>query len=308
MTTDTFVYRVTQYDPRDRDADGAYTGQLGWLSDEGPVEAAYLEAVRGFLDECAVVEVTVRDPEWSGADPDRRPLAADHPLARVLGTRAERWVDGATLTADEAVEVVRWMLRNHLWCRLEGSRGVAVHVGWDLYVYVTVDRPCVVSVAAAERLGLFPERLERSPYERGADELDPDPRVVDDSFWADVDALAERRGAVTVVEIAAWNRRWTMTAGGVHPAIRPGARVAVWPRARGRGERRPAVASAVLRLAARWTGGRSLDRWAPDVRVARGLVWHGKAWVDRLDDDPPAVLGVVPDPRGELTARWCAWD
>lgn len=307
MTTQSFVYRVTQYDPRDRAADGAYTGPLESVSDEGPVEAAYLETVRGFLAECDVAELTVRDPEWHGADPDRRPPAAEHPLARILGAGAERWVDGGVVSAAEAVELVRWMLREKVWCRLEGPRDVAIHTGYDLYLYLTADRPCPVSVAAAERLGLFPEPLEVSPHARELDELDPDPRMVDGSFWAEVDALAAAHGDVTIVEFAAWTRRWTMAGGGAHPVLRPGAQVAVWPHLRGRGVRQPRVVAGAFRLAARVTGGRSLDRRAPDVRVAEGLIRHGAARADALDEVEPALLGVMPDPQGALTARWPAW-
>lgn len=32
------TYRITQYDPRDRDPSGAYIGQVDNVSDEGPLE------------------------------------------------------------------------------------------------------------------------------------------------------------------------------------------------------------------------------------------------------------------------------
>ncbi|MEV3952318.1 hypothetical protein AB0K57_32580 [Streptomyces halstedii] len=37
-----FVYRITKYDPADRDEHGSYIGTEGSTSDHGPVEAAYL--------------------------------------------------------------------------------------------------------------------------------------------------------------------------------------------------------------------------------------------------------------------------
>ncbi|MDX2648958.1 hypothetical protein PV341_36440 [Streptomyces sp. PA03-1a] len=37
-----YVYRVTKYDPADRDAHGHYTGSEDTVSDHGEVEASYL--------------------------------------------------------------------------------------------------------------------------------------------------------------------------------------------------------------------------------------------------------------------------
>lgn len=309
MAVDSHVYRVTQYDPRDRDAEGAYHGPLEPVSDRGPVERAYLDAARCFLEECGVTTLIVRDPEWHReSDPDRQPLAPHHPLARILGAGAERWVDGAVLTAAEAVEVVRWMHRGEVWCRLEGGGGFALHVGWDMYMYVTAGKACPESVKAAEALGLFAEPLECSPYERDLDDIDHDARVVDASFWADVDELAAAHGAVAIVEEAAWPRRWTMTAGGTHPAPRPGSRVVVWPSWPERPGGPPPALAAVFRLVDRLTG-RDSDRWrAPaDIQIADGLVWRGAPAPPDLYDEPPALRGITPGPDGTVSARWPAW-
>ncbi|MFI5752876.1 hypothetical protein ACIBBE_45255 [Streptomyces sp. NPDC051644] len=40
-----YVYRVTKYDPADRDEHGYYTGSEETVSDHGEVEASYLQAV-----------------------------------------------------------------------------------------------------------------------------------------------------------------------------------------------------------------------------------------------------------------------
>ncbi|MBO1750501.1 hypothetical protein J4G33_01655 [Actinotalea sp. BY-33] len=298
---------MTQYDPRDRDTEGVYHGALDSVSDRGPVERAYLEAARSFMEECGVTELTVRDPESHlEADPDREPLAAAHPLARILGTGLERWVDGAALSAADAIEVVRWMHRGDVWCRLEHFSGFAIHVGYDLYMYIVASKPCPKSVEAASALGVFPEPMSSSPYERDLDDMDHSARVVDASFWADVDALAAARGAVAIIEHAAWPRRWTMTAGGTHPTTRAGSYVAVWPQwpERLTGLTLAAIPRVVYRLT-----GRSSYRWGvhADVQVADGLVWRGRPAPPDLYDEMPALRGVTPEPNGTVTARWHAW-
>jgi hypothetical protein len=54
------------------------------------------------------------------------------------------------------------MLREELWCRLEGQSGF-VHIGWDYYMYIGVPHRCPKAEFLVEELGLHPE-LFPSPY------------------------------------------------------------------------------------------------------------------------------------------------
>ena len=54
------------------------------------------------------------------------------------------------------------VLREELWCRLEGDRGF-VHFGFDYYMYVGVASACPEAQRLAAQLGLFVEEM-RSPY------------------------------------------------------------------------------------------------------------------------------------------------
>ncbi|WP_443034716.1 hypothetical protein [Streptomyces sp. BE308] len=45
-----------------------------------------------------------------------------------------------------------------------------MQVGWDQCVCVSSDKPCLRAVAHTRALGLFPERLETSPYDADFDE------------------------------------------------------------------------------------------------------------------------------------------
>ncbi|WP_328674069.1 hypothetical protein [Streptomyces sp. NBC_00328] len=59
-----YVYRVTKYDPADRDEHGHYTGLEGTGSDHGEVEAAYLQAVAAFATETGVDHLAIREPGY----------------------------------------------------------------------------------------------------------------------------------------------------------------------------------------------------------------------------------------------------
>ena len=78
----------------------------------------------------------------------------------------------------EIGEVVRRVLREEFWCRLEGA-GAFIHVGYDYYMYVGIPQACPSAEALASQLGLFVEPF-RSPYgeQRQAEPgTTPDPAV-----------------------------------------------------------------------------------------------------------------------------------
>lgn len=161
------VYRVTKYDPTDRDRHGHYTGTEEALSDHGPVEAAYLEAVAAFAAETGIDCLTVREPQLGagfagfGAG---EPAVESHGLDRLFPPGRAGYHDGAQVSLALALELVRAMLRGSgAWCRLEVEGRFTIHVGWDQYVYVASVAPCAAAVARTRALGLFPERLEASP-------------------------------------------------------------------------------------------------------------------------------------------------
>ena len=52
-----YVHRITKYDPADH---GRYTGDQEPVSDHGPIEAAYLQALAAFAEDTDVRELTIR--------------------------------------------------------------------------------------------------------------------------------------------------------------------------------------------------------------------------------------------------------
>lgn len=153
-----FEFRVTKYDPSRRDARGGLIGDDwtsfsdigksfsdGLLTQEGysQVEDAYVTASASFIRESGVPTLSIVGFE--------NHAAANLPFG-----------ESTALGASDFGTVVRSLLREEYWCRLE-SIGGFIHVGWDFYMYIGVQRPCPLAVAETERLGLFVEPFH-SPY------------------------------------------------------------------------------------------------------------------------------------------------
>ncbi|MEU7864598.1 hypothetical protein [Nonomuraea sp. NPDC049141] len=168
------VYRVTKYDPADRDESGCYVGLEEVYSDHGPVEAAYLASVAAFADETGITHLTIRDPGVTGfVNFGVEPPIDGHGLAELFPPDLTGYHDGARVPMAVALKLVRAMLRdNGAWCRLEVEDRFFVHVGDDQYVYVGSVLPCPHAVALTHQRGLFAEPIDQSPYDP---QLDEDP-------------------------------------------------------------------------------------------------------------------------------------
>ncbi|WP_030299101.1 S1 RNA-binding domain-containing protein [Streptomyces katrae] len=230
------VYRITKHDPADRDQRGHYTGTEEVHSDHGPVEGAYLEAVAVFAAETGIDCLVVREPEVAagfvgfGAES----AVEGHGLGGLFPPGRAGYHDGAQVSLGVALELVRAMLRGSGgWCRLEVEGRFTIHVGWDQYVYVGSSDPCPVAVARTRALGLFPERLDASPYEAEVDGPGVQ-RPADDVFWARVRWCVATRQAALLEEnhvgnAARWHRLEADSLDAVRARLAPRSRLAVWP-------------------------------------------------------------------------------
>ncbi|WP_328419552.1 S1 RNA-binding domain-containing protein [Streptomyces sp. NBC_00443] len=230
-----YVYRVTKYDPSDRDEHGHYIGSEDTVSDHGEVEAAYLQAVAAFAKDTGLGHLAVREPQVpSLAHFGVEPPVDGFGLDGLFPTGPTGFHDGAQVSLDVALELLRAMLRdNGAWCRLEEEGMFAVHVGWDQCVYISSVQPCEQAWARTRALGLFPERLDSSPYEMETDG-DEIQRPGDDDFWAGLRwAVAACRAGLleeTAVEGAStWHRLTLDSIDTVRAGLAPRARLAVWP-------------------------------------------------------------------------------
>ncbi|CCK24926.1 hypothetical protein BN159_0547 [Streptomyces davaonensis JCM 4913] len=230
-----FVYRITKYDPADRDEHGHYIGAEESTSDHGPVESAYLQAVAAFAAAAGIDRLAVREPQITGIPHfGLEPALEGHGLDGLFPPDLSGFHDGAEIPLSTALELVRAMLRDHgVWCRLEVEDRFAVHVGWDQYVYVRSDEPCESALARTRALGLFPERLEASPYEPDLDEPGVQ-RPADEDFWARLHWSVVTGEAAILEEGyvdngSRWHRLTERTLDAVRAGLTPRAMLTVWP-------------------------------------------------------------------------------
>lgn len=162
-------YRVSKYDPEQREANGAFLLE-DWTSasDIGrsiggktmtkqqylAVEDKYVEAATQLLETAGIGALRISDLEVKTEGSDKR-FEDDGLAKQCLQLRDDLLVAGRDLET-----VVRGCLREYIWCRLAGPKESYLHFGYDYYMYIGLPK---VPSAAAVPQGLFLERLE-SPY------------------------------------------------------------------------------------------------------------------------------------------------
>jgi hypothetical protein len=313
------VYRVTKYDPADRDERGYYIGSEDVDSDHGPVEAAYLAAVAAFAEETGLTHLAIRDPSVTGAVHFGAEAAVDgHGLAGLFPPDLAGYHDGAQVPLAVALELVRVMLRgNGAWCRLEAADRFFVHVGYDQYVYVGSALPCPRAVALTHRRGLFAEPIRCSPYDPRFDDDDPGPRRPADAvFWAELQALAGDRGAVVLQEgylanASRWHRVTAEEATALRGRLAPRSWLRVWP------DLSAEVAAVLAGLPeeglseivwqdadGRITSLKADETDYPALPAALAGARAAMVLPGYEDGRGPLLAAVLPDPDGVLRARW----
>jgi len=308
-----YVYRITKYDPADRDDRGAYCGSEDVVSDHGPVEAGYLAAVTSFAEDSGVTQLNIRDPEVTGfVHFGVEPPVDGHGLRGLFPPDLTGYHDGAQITLDVGRELVRAMLRdNGAWCRLEAEDRFFVHVGFDQYMYIGSEQPCERAVALTTSSGLFVEPLDGSPYDP-VDDGSFESRPADAAFWAEVAALVAQHSRLLLEEQVVGNHsRWHRLTTDAVPDLRPRALLNVWP------DLSTDVPAVLRTMSPGFTG------WAV-VEYADGRI-HGfhadsddqaglaAAFADAraaillpltTADHHPLLVAVRPDDDGIVRARW----
>ncbi|MGQ4715607.1 S1 RNA-binding domain-containing protein [Streptomyces anulatus] len=311
-----YVYRVTKYDPADRDEHGHYIGPEDTVSDHGPVEAAYLQAVEAFAVNAGIDHLAVREPQVSslvhfGVEETLEGFG----LEGVFPAGPSGFHDGAVVPLDSSLALVRIMLRDGgAWCRLEAEDAFAVHVGWDQYLYIGSSQPCEDALVRTRALGLFPERADASPYDVEADGDDIQ-RPGDDEFWAGMHwAVAGRAGILeeTYVEGASrWHHLTRDTVDTVRAGLAPRARLAVWP---------DLSSDIDAVLGALPTEGLVECVWQDEACLLHSAIVDEDEFAELTarisgaraaallpvyaDERVPLFTAVMPDSDGEVRARW----
>jgi small subunit ribosomal protein S1 len=91
------VWRVTKYDPADRDERGYYIGSEDTDSDHDPVEAAYLATVAAFAEDSGIDTVQIREPSVPIVIGVRPAVGRFGGLAEIFGGDLDGYHDGAVL-------------------------------------------------------------------------------------------------------------------------------------------------------------------------------------------------------------------
>jgi hypothetical protein len=143
-------YRVTKYNPAFRNQYGHYmkdewtifkqigetfSGVVFTSQEYERVEDAYVQVALSFLRESGLSSLKV--------------AGVENAQKRTLGFSNDQ-----VLALDRIGEIIRPVLREEYWCRLEGNEGF-LHFGWDYYMYIGVPHSCPKSEALAAQLGLF---------------------------------------------------------------------------------------------------------------------------------------------------------
>lgn len=312
-----YVYCVTKYDPRDRDEQGRYIGDEDVYSDHGRVEDAYLSAVASFAAEAGVTELEIREPGITGfVNFGVEATIEGQGLAGLFPADLTGYHDGASVSLATALELIRAMLRdNGAWCRLETRGGFFVHVGYDQYLYIGSAQPCRRAVARARDLGLFPERIDGSPYDPAIDAPD-EIRAADAEFWGELSDLAGAHGAVLLEEghlanHSRWHRLTVTDVDAVRARLAPRARLLVWPELLGDVEAmlRSLPDEGLVEMVWEDARGTITSRVVDDelfgelpallTGARAAMVLSGSA-----DDRHPLLTAVLPDADGVLRARW----
>ncbi|MFD7491151.1 S1 RNA-binding domain-containing protein [Streptomyces sp. NPDC059832] len=313
-----YVHRVTKYDPADRDEQGHHAGAEPTISDHGPVEAAYLQAVAAFAEDTGVDRLAIREPQIGGfARFGLEPPLDGYGLAGLFPAGLAGFHDGVLVPIAVGLELVRAMLRdNGAWCRLEAEGAFAVHVGWDQYLYIGSSRPCEAALTRTRALGLFPEPLDASPYDFVPDDPRHVQRPADADFWARLHWTVSAHHATFLEETYAgnasrWHRLTRDNIEAVQSQLTPRAQLAVWP------DLLTDVATAVASLPDEglveiiWEDedGQITSTVADDTQfdaATSQLTSASSAGVVSLttDEHHPLFTAVLPDSDGVLRARW----
>ncbi|MFE4774874.1 RNA-binding protein [Streptomyces sp. NPDC056713] len=312
-----FAHQITKYNPADRDERGHYNGAEDTVSDHGPFEAAYLEAIAAFAQESGIDQLEIREPEVTGFVNFGLEAPVDgHGLAGPFPPDLTGYYDGAKVSVPVALELVRAMLRDQgAWCRLEQQDTFTVHVGWDQYVYVGSDQPCEAAVARTRELGLFAEPITASPY--AADLEEPEvTQAADEDFWERVRAELSSPQTLLLEETyvrnaARWHRLTENNLDTVRAALGPRALLTLWP------DLTPDVDAVLAALPEDesvdfvWEEPNGTIRHVmvdeSDLRQLTTLVAGARAACALplvLDERHPLSHVALPDSDGVLRARW----
>lgn len=171
-------YRVTKYDPSNRDPYGIYIDQEEWTSysdlgrEQGKngllteeeylhVEQLYIDAIVRFMKLHSIESLRVTKLEKS-YDVVEHFDSLTTPEMKQLFTIVK---NGDQLSIYEIESFAKLILRELLWAQLEMEECMMVSFGFDYYMYLYSDEPIHSFKRRMEGRGLFVERMPDDVHE-----------------------------------------------------------------------------------------------------------------------------------------------
>lgn len=169
-TSISYHYRITKYNPQNRDDQGRYLidewisyGDIGDYADlmtfdkYSAVENKYIESIFRFMDcnQISTMQISALEKKYNPKhDPNTISL-----MTEVFEKVKEKdFLDGDHLKA-----LCRLVLREFLWCKLENNGTMELHFGYDYYMYIVSKLKCKIAIEKIDDSGLFVEEC-KSPY------------------------------------------------------------------------------------------------------------------------------------------------
>lgn len=158
-----YQWRVTKYNPQNRDEMGKYlvdewssisdigtnyNGQVFSLLDYEKQEEAYIDSIFEFMKCAEVSSLTMVDIE----DYNKQ-------LNKVIDKKNIPEL----LSENQIRVVVKAILREKFWCKLELKDSFFVHFGYDYIMYIGLNNKCEETIRKVEQMKMFVESME-SPY------------------------------------------------------------------------------------------------------------------------------------------------
>ena len=168
-----FSWRITKYNPKNRDSSGNYLDKEEWtsyfdinntISNKAytyqqylSIEDAYIVSIIMFMKCNKVKTLCVVALEKS-----HTLLEDDSYASKEMKQAYETIKNGAACDISTIAIIARLILRERIWCKFE-AKSMFVHFGWDYYMYISSARACNQSIQKIKALGLYVEEYA-SPY------------------------------------------------------------------------------------------------------------------------------------------------
>ena len=146
-----FSWRITKYNPSNRDINGIYTLPDEWTSysdigatkdgkvfmceDYKKVEDAYIASILMIMECNAVQKLKVVGLEKTG------PWISDSYMSENMQEIYDKVRDGIYCSKDTIGVLARLVLREKLWRKLEAN-SLFIHFGYDYYMYIGSGQMC----------------------------------------------------------------------------------------------------------------------------------------------------------------------